>query len=319
MARGLWTVMAMVLASSCGTQAGSTTVPSVTSPTSSTTPHVSSDDRGVAVTVTGVLSAATTLCPAQEPTCGYALALDGTLGDVADGDFVVGRGWYDGHRVLLAGPLTRGDSPFAQAASQQRPRFSDLELREASDHVIALMNEGTFLVEGGFSIDEGRNRVVVPIEAIDSGGRAELDKLEAVVAVPFIELLDRPLSDLPAWYPAVAGTVDLLTSAARSQGGMDALVTLTLQYDAGANCLYADVDGLRYALVWPFGYSATKSDGVVTIFDPRGDEVAVTGEQIELGGGDDAGAGDGGDGGWIDRTTEGSTCSASSFWIVNGD
>jgi hypothetical protein len=126
-----------------------------------------------------------------------------------------------------------------------------------------------------------------------------------------------PLADLPAWHPAVEGTVDLLTYAARVDGGMAALIRLTLQYNAAGNCLYADVDGQRYAVVWPFGYSATESDGSVTVFDPRGDQVAVTGEPIELGGGNDSGVGDGGAGGWVDRGTTGSSCDAKAFWIVN--
>ena len=158
-----------VLATACGTQAE----PAATTGTSGTT--ITSDERGVAVTITGVLSAGTTLCPAEQPTCDSALALVGTLGDVTDGDFVVAEGWYDGRRVTLAGPLIRGESPFTPDSQQQEHQFSELDLREASDGVIALTDQGTFVVQGGITIDERRNRVVVPIEAIDQVGGAALD------------------------------------------------------------------------------------------------------------------------------------------------
>lgn len=301
-----------VLAAACGAPAE----PAATTGTSR--PAITSDERGVALTITGVLTAGSTLCPAEQPTCGSALALDGSLGDVTEGDFVVGDGWYDGHRVTLARPLIRGASPFTPVASQQDAQFSEQELNDASDAVIALWEHGVFVIQGGFAIDEHRNRVVVPIEAIDSGGRAALDGLEAVIAVPFVELLDRPLAELPPWHPAVEGNVDLLTYMARVSGGMAALGRFTLQYDEADNCVFAEVEGQRYTVVWPFGYSATESDGVATVFDPRGEQVAVTGAQIELGGGNDSGVGDGGVGGWIDRATRGSTCTATSFWIVNG-
>ena len=305
-------VVGLAFVVACGTQSDPVDT------TGSSEPDITSDERGVAVTITGVLSTGTTLCPAEQPACDSGLALDGTLGDVTDGDFVVGDGWYDGRRVALARLLTRGQSPFTPATSQQESQFSEEDLRDASDGVITLTNQGTFVVQGGFTIDERRNRVVVPIEAIDSGGRAALDRLPAVIAVAFIEVLDKRLAELPAWQPAVKGDVDLLTYAARISGGMAALGRFTLQYDAAANCVFAEVEGQRYALVWPFGYSASQSEGVVTVFDPRGDQVAVTGEQIEVGGGNDSGVGDGGQGGWIDRATSGSTCDATGFWIVNG-
>jgi hypothetical protein len=304
-------VVGVAFVVACGTQ------PERVVSTVAAEPDITSDERGVAVTITGVVSAATTLCPAEQPACGSALVLDGAAGDATDGDFVVGQGWYDGHRVTLARPLIRGESPFTQAPSQQDSQFSEQQLNEASDAVVALWEQGAFVIQGGFAIDELRNRVVVPIEAIDQVGRAALDRLAAVLAVPFIELLDRPLAELPPWHRAVEGNVDLLTYAARVGGGMAALATFTLQYDTTGNCLFTDAEGRRYAVVWPFGYSATQAEGVVTVFDTRGDRVAVTGEQIQLGGGGDSGVGDGGEGGWIDRATYGSSCAATAFWIVN--
>ncbi len=128
--------------------------------------------------------------------------------------------------------------------------------------------------------------------------------------MPFIELLDRPLSELPAWQPAVKGTVEMITMASRSNVGMDALGRFALRYDETANCIYADVEGQRLTLVWPFGYSATEADGVVTVFDPRGGPVASAGEVVELGGGF-VGAES------LTGTAGDNRCGASSFWIVH--
>ena len=86
-----------------------------------------------------------------------------------------------------------------------------------------LVIRGVPVVEDGHGIGDRRNRVVVPIEALDAVGRAALGQLAAVVGASFIELLDRPLSELPAWCSAVESTADLITEAGRFRGEMAAL------------------------------------------------------------------------------------------------
>jgi hypothetical protein len=308
----------VVLAAACGAQpdavqtADTDILPPAT--TELTSPPISSDDRGAAVIVTGSFGADGTLCPQEETECDYGLAIDGAVGDVVAGDFVVGQGWYDGRRVVLVAPFTRQESPFHMVPADSPPggaTYSQQELLDASSKVGDMVTQGVFSVEGGYSLDDARDRVVVPIEALDAVGRAALDQLPAVVAVPFIELLDRPLSELPAWLSTVEGTVDMLTAASRFRGGMDALGTFTMNYDSAADCLYAEFDDQRSTFVWPFGYSATESNGIVTVFDARGAPVATSGEQIQLGGGDAGGTN-------LIGVAGDNRCDAAKFWVVNG-
>lgn len=375
-------VAAAALLGSCGAQPD--IAPTATIPETTPAPRISSDERGAAVAVSGTLSADGTLCPAEQGECDYGVVIEGGAGDVAPGDFVVGQGWYDGRRVVLAAPLVRRESPSAQPSYQSLcpemsnpasvdtntaldtarsivggedptndvlaaawidratnvltlwfardldsyrdvllnaygdmkvclvdgARLSLQELFDVSERLDEMLRQRGVAVQGGPMIDELRNRVVVPIEAMDAAARIELEQFDSVVAVPFIELIDRPLSELPQWQYAVPGTVDLITMASRMSGEMDALGTFTMWYDASANCLYAEVDGQRSTFVWPFGYSGTSSDGVVTVFDARGEPAARTGEEIQLGGG-------GGDAIMV-LVTGDDRCSATSFWFVNG-
>jgi hypothetical protein len=341
--------------------------------------------------VTGLLTSDSAICPASEIDCGYGIHVDGLLGDATGGDPVVGLGWYDGARLLLAAPLAPSDAPtaltdnfdslcpelsnpagvdqthawdlavsivglhsrnggsdslaeawidprsnvmtlwFAHDLDVHRDalldafgdinvcladgaRFSQRELHDAADHVFQLQEEGAFRVQGGFQIGGRSNRLIVPVEALDATGRTAIEQVAAVVAVPFIELLDQPLAALPPWQSVVVGTVDLITAAARSSAGMDALGTFTIRYDMDGNCVYWESDGRRGTLAWPFGYSATEANGTATVFDAGGNEVAVTGELLELGGG----------GGAIGPSFPGpgfvgdNLCGATELWVVNG-
>ena len=317
-----------------------------------------SDDRGVAVVVTGVLTADGTACPADQPVCLTGIPLEGDLAGLTAGDQLQARGWYDGRRLLLSEvpqlaqipiyPAKRPDlcpglsNPpdtvadghhveveavlgaeamsdalaeswwdgtahvmtywFARDLDVYRERlqavfgtehvclaggarFSERDLADANAAVAQLMQRELFGIEGGWGIDAGLNRVLVPIEAIDADGRRELDTLPAVVAVPFIELLDRPLADLPRFEGVATGNVDLLTSSIRSPGGMAAQLVTTLRYDADANCVYFEDASARGTLLWPLGSVANLVDGVVTVEDAAGHTIAVTGEQVTLGGG----------------------------------
>jgi hypothetical protein len=312
-----WALAAgVVLVAACGAQPDAVqSVDTDVVPSSTTTnlaDQIVSDERGTAVIVTGTLGPDGTLCPQEETDCGYGIAIDGAVGDVAAGDFVVGQGWYDGRRIALAAPFTQHESPFAPAASSDvSAAFTEQDLLDSSSKVADMVTGGLFAVQGGYGLDERRDRVVVPIEALDSAGRAALDQLPAVVGVPFIELLDRPLSALPAWQSPVPGTVDLLTESGRFRGGLAALGTFMMQYDSTANCLYAEFEDQRGTFIWPFGYSATETAGVVTVFDVRGSPVATTGVQAELGGG-------GGDAIMPGVATGNNRCEATMFWFVNG-
>ncbi len=363
--RGATLAVIVVVASACGsTSSVRSTVPptspaSVADSTTTTAGGLVTDERGVAVVVTGVLGASG-LCPVQQSGCRTPIAIEGVSGDaVADGAVAVARGWYDGARLLLAEPLAPGASPFpepvfaslcpgmsnpadvdtsrtleianpvvgrgdgdsavlAGAWIDQRTNvvtlwfardldryrqplldafgslqvcladgadFSEAELRSAMADVGAMHERGALAIQGGFGVDTIGNRVPVPIEALDPAGRAELDAIPGVVAAAFIELIDRPLSDLPAFQPTVTGTIDLITSSSRSDGGMEALGTFTLQYDAEANCLFYDEELGRTTIVWPFGFTASLIDGVAAVFAPNGDVVATAGVAVQMGGG----------------------------------
>lgn len=360
----------MAVLTSCGSPAVPTASDDVSSSTSgvslpdvsvpSPTTTLTSDERGVAVTVSGVFEPDGGICPTAQSGCKFAIAVEGDVSGVAPGDFVTGSGWYEGTRLVLAGTLTSADSPIGQTPTYdslcpgmsnpasvdtsrvlevanpilgrtdgdsdalatawidratnvitlwfardldryradllaafgetnvclaEGARFSERELRNAMEQVGQLSAAGAFVVQGGFGTDELANRIVVPIEALDSAGRAALAALEAVVPVAFIELIDRPLADLPPWSSPVAGTVDLITSSSRTSGGMDALGTFVVQYDAASNCIYWQSGEQRGTFVWPFGYTAAEFDGTVTVFDGAGERVVAVGEQVEFGGG----------------------------------
>ncbi len=348
-------VLAGLVAGACGSgQTGSGQI-------SATVP--STDDRGVAVAVLGVLRDHS-ICPVGQARCASAVRLEGDTGAVAAGDVVAGTGWYDGERVLLAGPLTVRPSPlssdpsyaslcpdranpdgvdlapgvdaanrilygpsgrddagspdlalvwvdnskhvftywFAHDVERYRQpiedafapaavcvvdgaTFSERELFAASRAVGELTRAGVFLTQGGWGIGRS-NRLVVSIEALDPSGRSALDALPAVVPVPFLELLDRPLADLPKWRSPVAGDVDLLTDERRATQSMLALGTYSLRYDRTGNCVYADLPiGGRLTFLWPFGFAARRSGDEAIIYDASGREFARTGAQYQLGGG----------------------------------
>lgn len=327
--------------------------------------HPSSDDRGIAVIITGVLTADGTVCPADQAACLTGIPLEGDLGALRAGDQLLARGQYDGRRLLLSEvpsaaqiPIYPADRPelcpgmsnpadtvadghhrevddvlggggggggvgqasdslaevwwseknhvmtywFARDLDLYSERlqavfgtervcladgaeFSQRELADANAAVAQLVQRDLFAIEGGWGIDAGRNRVLVPIEAIDAEGRRELDKLQAVVAVPFIELLDRPLAELPRFQGVATGNVDLLTSSTRSTGGMAAQLVTRLQYDADGNCVYFEDGSMRGTVLWPLGSVANLVDGVVTVVDAAGHSIAVTGQRAAFAGG----------------------------------
>ena len=219
--------------------------------------------------------------------------------------------WFKGddisaHQAAIA--KVAGDEPVCVAGGA---RFSEAELLEASE----LLNDfrdsrGLALATFGYGVGGLSNRIDVPLEEIDSETRAALTELvgDRVVPYPYIEMTDASLADLPEPIPAVEGDVDILTSRVRSGGGMDALSTFELRYDAELNCVYspgfAEGGRDRSVLVWPFGYSATSDP--MTVYDYDGNPVASEGDAIELAGG-----------GVDIEFIEGNTCGADGAWIVN--
>ena len=102
------------------------------------------------------------------------------------------------------------------------------------------------------------NVVVVPLQSISPHGRAAVDTLgPRVVAIPFIELLDRDLSSLPKYQPPLVTDLEILTQSSRGGLGLKALATFTLQYDSSGRCVYLTAleSDTRVAPVWPYGYS----------------------------------------------------------------
>lgn len=85
--------------------------------------------------------------------------------------------------------------------------YSARELDAAGRQAVDLVNAGGYSIQGGFSMGDRSNRIVIQLEALDAAGRAALDAFGSVVPVPFVELLDRPIADLPAWQPPAAGDV----------------------------------------------------------------------------------------------------------------
>ena len=201
-----------------------------------------------------------------------------------------------------------GDQPVCVAGGA---RFSEDELIEAT-RVIQSMTDSTGrpLVTPGHGVDTIRNRIPLVVEELDGATRRALTDAvgDRVVIHAFIEMAAGSLADLPDAVPAVPGDVEILTSPSRFGGGMDALGTFDLSYDADMNCLYftgvEDQGGTRLVPVWPFGYSATSDP--LTIFDYDGNVLAVEGDTLELGGGGVSASG-----------LEGNLCGASQTWVVN--
>ncbi len=141
------------------------------------------------------------------------------------------------------------------------------------------------------SLDTLGNRVEVTLEYLDAPTRAQIERQfgDAVVFIPFIEVLEGTIADLPDQVAARPGDVELLTNSTRAGGGMDALGTFEVRFDAERRCVYF-VDGGddtggdgRTVPIWPFGYTATAVP--LQIFDQDGRLVAREGDVIQMGGG----------------------------------
>lgn len=198
--------------------------------------------------------------------------------------------WWDRERSLYTVWLT-GD-----VADVERPalregvcvvggaRFSARELSAAFERAQQVLGEsGVLLVEGG--TDVLTNRVQLRVEHID---RTTLSRVHAVAGdaaalVSFIELTERPLSELPP--PPARGDVPLVTSPLRSSTAMmHALGHFAVRLDEARRCVYLEAqNGERLLPLWPFGYAALT--GPLRIVDYDDVEVAREGAPTAFGGG----------------------------------
>lgn len=163
------------------------------------------------------------------------------------------------------------------------------------------------------SLDTLGNRIEVTLEYLDAPTRARIaDEFgDSVVFIAFIEVLEGTIADLPDQVAARPGNVDLLTKSTRAGGGMEALGTFEVRFDAELRCVYFadggdDTGGNgRTAPIWPFGYTATSDP--LQIFDQDGRLVAREGDVIQMGGGHIGPPGD----------TRPENCAATDVWIMS--
>jgi len=141
------------------------------------------------------------------------------------------------------------------------------------------------------SLDTLGNRVEVTMEYLDSPTRTQIEREfgDAVVLISFVEVLEGTIADLPDQVAARPGDVELLTQPTRAGGGMEALGTFEVMFDAELRCVYFSADPdepageARTAPIWPFGYTAESNP--LRIFDQDGQLIAREGDVIQTGGG----------------------------------
>lgn len=198
--------------------------------------------------------------------------------------------WWDRERSLYTVWLT-GD-----VADVKRPapaegvcvvggaRFSARELSARFEQVQQVLAEsGVSLIEGGSDVLD--NRVHVRVESIDPAALSRVRAVggDALELVGFIELSERPSSELPP--PPPRGDLPLVTSPVRSSSAMmHALGHFAVRLDEAQRCVYLEAaNGQRLLPLWPFGYAAFTEPLRIVDFDDR--EVAREGERIPFGGG----------------------------------
>ena len=133
-----------------------------------------------------------------------------------------------------------------------------------------------------------------------------------VLTLALVGCTATPDDDTSEVAPAVVEALDVPVLTGEPSG-MEALGTYTLQYDAELNCLYHDEPdnngepgtGGRVVIQWLRGTTASLADGVVTVVDTEGNEIARTGEPVTLTGGGTAFLGS-------------DHCNAVGIWMVSG-
>ena len=123
---------------------------------------------------------------------------------------------------------------------------------------------------------------------------------------------DPPSTATPSTAALEPGLVEILTTSADADAGMEALSTFTLRHDPNLNCLYHDEPdnngepgtGGRVAIVWPFGFTAVADEDGVVVFDEAGAPVARTGHAFQISGGG--------------FPADSEHCQAIGVWVANG-
>jgi hypothetical protein len=209
----------------------------------------------------------------------YAERVAGNWWDAARGTMIV---WVKGDAADVQ-RTARAQFPRARICIKGEARFSEAELESARSRADRILTEGRSAWSSS-SLDVVRNRVVYEIEVLDAptAQRLKQEVGEAVLAVPFIQMRQHALSQLPS--AAARGDVPLVTSNTRSSASMAALGRFSVHYDPALHCFYLEnSERERFLPVWPLGFWATKSP--MRIFDYDGNAVAATGTMVEFGGG----------------------------------
>lgn len=155
------------------------------------------------------------------------------------------------------------------------------------------------------SIEVMDNRVVISFDEIDQRLRDEVeDEWGDLVHIDaIVEVLDGTVSDLAP--PTFPDDVPISTQP-RQRGGMAALGTFVLRYDADGDCLYFEGgDADRVKPIWPYGSRALRDPAVVV--DGRGVALAAVDQEIEVGGGY---------GHLLPDADDPTDCGAESVWVI---
>lgn len=164
-------------------------------------------------------------------------------------------------------------------------RFSEAELHAVQEELAAEWDRwrarGWTVHGAGTAVVD--NVVEVSFDQIDPRLRAELEERwpGMVHASAVIEVLEGTVDDLAA--PPPGDDEIPIHTGARGAGGMDALGTFTLGYDADRDCIYLEAGDRRIKPVWRHGTRALRDP--VRVVDGDGDVIARVGEQLESGGG----------------------------------
>jgi hypothetical protein len=230
--------------------------------------------------------------------------------------------WWDGANAVLTVWLTGQDIESHRSALEQAAgddltvcvidgaEYSEASLLEIQARLFEVIDlEAT--ATRATSVGTLTNRVEVMMEYLDADTRSRIESEfgTAVEFYAFMEVLDGAIADLPGQTPAHPGDVELLTQPNRAGGGMGALGTFELRFDADFGCVYFPGDETdagdngRTVPVWPFGYTA-ESDPL-RIYDHDGVLVAQEGDVIQMGGG------------FVEYVTDRELCGAAGAWIMS--
>ena len=334
---------AVLMLAACYGEAPSADVTSrAATSTTASIPEVVRPEGSVLVKVTGSVQVGAggiqEICAGQDETCA-GIALAGNV-DAPDTDpaMLQVTGWYDGAQLLVVDseipdPLPFADSDFStpckglQGKTSVNPpddpmnavaaytetipdRFAGIighDFQSRLFDVIDLEQTATW----GSSVGVLTNRVEVMMEYLDGDLRSRIESEfgTAVEIFAFIEILDGTIADLPDQKPVRPGDVELPTQPNRAGGGMEALGTFELRFDADLGCVYFPGDESdagsngRTVPVWPFGYTAASNP--LRIYDQDGVLVAREGDVIQMGGG------------FVEYVTDQELCGASGAWIMS--